>query len=371
MENIKEFINTASSPQIMFTVIIAVFFIVFPPTERLYKLHKGLGLHLLWTKTGGRIIFFLLTAFFIFGITDQNFRLIVTKADNVPIVGLLFLVVFFLWFSLKQAYENDVRIDAGKGPNEAEDAKEKILVWPDLVFVELIAIILTCALLLIWAISLQAPLEEAANPTVSPNPSKAPWYFLGLQEMLVYFDPWIAGVLFPTAILIGFMTIPFIDNNPKGAGYFTFKERKMAVSIFLFFWLVLWIFLITTGTFLRGPNWNFFGPFEFWDIHKLEALTNVNLSELIYMIWQNKALPDNIIIREMYGFMIVGAYFGLLPLILAKTVFKKVYHYLGPLRYSIFMILLLMAISLPIKMYLRWIFNIKYIVAIPEFFFNI
>ncbi len=371
MEQIKDFINIISAPQISFTAIILLFFFIFPPNDLFYKIHRGLRIHKLWTKGGGITIFSFLTIFFIFGITDQNFRMIVTKPDNVPIVALLYLVVFFLWFSLKQAYDNDKRIDEGKGPNEAEDAKQKVLVWPDLVYIELIAMVSVAALLLVWAVALGAPLEEPANPTVSPNPSKAPWYFLGLQEMLVYFDPWIAGVLFPTVIMLGFISIPFLDNNRKGSGYFTFKERKMAISIFLFFWLVLWIFLITTGTFLRGPNWNFFGPFEYWDKHKLVALTNVNLSELFYMVWQNKQLPSNILLREMPGFLLVGAYLGLLPLILAKTLFKKVYERLGPIRYSVFIIFLLIAISLPIKMYLRWGFNIKYLVSIPEFFFNI
>lgn len=371
MENIKHFINIVSAPQIMFTTILAVFFFIFPPTDGLLKVNKALGLNKLWTKPGGILIFVLMGIFFIFGITDSNFRLIVTKPDNVPIVGLLFLVVFFLWFSLKQGWDNDKRIGEGKGPQEAEDAKENVLVWPDLVYIELIAMVAISALLIVWAISLGAPLEEPANPTVSPNPSKAPWYFLGLQEMLVYFDPWLAGVLFPTVIMLGFMSIPFMDNNRKGSGYYTFNERKMAISIFLFLWLVLWIFLITTGTFLRGPNWNFFGPFEYWDIHKLEALTNINLSEMVYMIWQNKPLPSNIFLREMWGFLLVGLYFGLTPLILAKTLFKKVYARLGPVRYSFFVILLLIALSLPIKMYLRWFFNIKYLVAIPEFFFNI
>lgn len=368
---IKEVINHISAPQIMFTAILALFFFLFPPTEGFHKLNKAFRLDRLWTKAGGIFLFSALFIFFIFGLTDVNFQKIVAKADNVPIVGLLFLVVFFLWFSLKQGRDNDKRIEEGKGPNEAEDAKTKVLVWPDLVYIELIALVLVAALLLIWAVALPAPLEEAANPTVSPNPSKAPWYFLGLQEMLVYFDPWIAGVLFPTAILIGFMAIPFLDNNPKGSGYYTIKERKMAISIFLFFWLVLWIFLITTGTFLRGPNWNFFGPFEYWDAHKLVALTNVNLSELFYMVWQNKAMPSNILLREGPGFLLVGFYFGVMPLLLAKTLFKSVYKKLGPVRYSIFIILLLVAISLPIKMYLRWIFNIKYLIAIPEFFFNI
>ncbi|MCB9757811.1 MAG: cytochrome C [Candidatus Omnitrophica bacterium] len=310
-------------------------------------------------------------ASFAFGLTDENFRLIVTKPDNVPIVGLIFLVVFFLWLAMKQGWDNDARQAKGLKPNEAEDAKENILVWPDLVYIELIALVIVSALLIFWAVSLHAPLEQPANPTVSPNPSKAPWYFLGLQEMLVYFDPWIAGVLFPTVIMLGFMAIPFIDNNRKGLGYYTFNERKMAISIFLFLWLILWIFLIVTGTFLRGPNWNFFGPFEYWDIHKLEALTNINLSEMIYMIFLQKQMPSNILLREIWGILLVVGYFTLTPLILAKTLFKDIFKSLGPLRYSVFIILLLLATSLPIKMFLRWIFNIKYIIAIPEFFLNI
>jgi hypothetical protein len=370
-ETIKGFINNISAPEIILPLILLVFFVIFPPTERLYKLNKMLRLDKLWTKAGGIVIFSVLIVFFLFGLTDPNFKLIVTKPDNVPIVGLIFLVVFFLWFAMTQAVENDRRIGEGKKPAEDEDSKEKVLVWPDLVYIEFIALILCTVLLIAWSVLLKAPLEEPANPTVSPNPSKAPWYFLGLQEMLVYFDPWIAGVLFPTIIIIGMMAIPYLDSNEKGRGYFSFNDRKMAISIFLFFWLVLWVFLIIVGTFLRGPNWNFFGPFEFWDISKLEALTNVNLSEIVYMIWLKQRLPGNILLRELPGFLVIAGYFGLMPLILAKTLFKRLFTQLGPLRYSVFTILLLMSVSLPIKMLLRWAFNIKYIVAIPEFFFNI
>src|SRR3989338_6824039 len=163
--------------------------------------------------------------------------------------------------------------------------------------------------------------------------------------MLVYFDPWIAGVLFPTIIIIGMMAIPYLDHNEKGRGYFSFNERKMAISVFMFFWLVLWVFLIMVGTFLRGPNWNFFGPFEFWDVNKLEALTNVNLSEIVYMIWLKQRLPGNILLRELPGFIALFLYLGLMPLIFAKTLFKMFYARLGNLRYSIFIFFLLVAFS--------------------------
>ena len=371
MDQLKHFINIVSSPTIMFTALSAMFFFFFPPNDWFEKWNKRLGLHYLWTKPGGLFLLVLFVLFFLFGMTDANFRLIVLKPDNIPIVGLLFLTFFLLWLSMSQALANDARLTESLKPNEADDAKEKVLVWPHLVYIELIALILCSVLLIVWAILLKAPLEGPANPADSPNPSKAPWYFLGLQEMLVYFDPWIAGVLFPTVIIIGLMAIPYIDKNPKGAGFYSFKPRRMAVSIFLFCWLALWIFLIMVGTFLRGPNWNFFGPFEFWDLHKLEALNNVNLSELIYMILLNRRPPDNILLRECFGFLIVGGYFLVLPAILAKTWLKKLYDELGTVSFSIFVMLFLLTLSLPIKMYLRWAFNIKYLISIPEFFFNI
>lgn len=371
MESIKHFINIISAPQISFTVLILSFFIIFPPTPRLAKINERLGIPRLWTDKGGIVMLAVFLLFFAFGLTDENFRLIVLKPDNVPIVALMFLVFFFLWLAMKQGYANDKRLAEGKPPAEADDAREKVLVWPDLVYIELMAMVAVLAILLVWAMALPAPLEGPANPTVSPNPSKAPWYFLGLQEMLVYFDPWIAGVLFPSLILLGFMCIPFLDNNPKGCGYYTFAQRRVAISIFMFFWLVLWIFLIVVGTFLRGPNWNFFGPFEYWDHHKLVALTNINLNELVYMIGLKQALPSNIFVRELPGILVLIAYFGLIPFLLSKTLFKNLYARLGVFRFSIFIVFFLMAMSLPIKMYLRWLFNIKYIVAIPEFFFNI
>ena len=371
IDSIKHFVNLIASPKYLFNIVLLGYLIVFPPFKFFEKIHDALGVDRLWTKKGGIAIFSFLFFVFAFGITDANFRLIVLKPDNVPIVGLIFLVAFFMWLALSQARENDIAIANGGKPKEWAESREKVLVFPDLVYIEFICLIAAAALLAVWSISLHAPLEDPANPTVSPNPSKAPWYFLGLQEMLVYFDPWIAGVVFPTVILVGLMCIPYIDKNRKGLGYYTYKDRKNAINIFMFYWLILWLFLIIVGTFLRGPNWNFFGPFEYWDHYKLEALNNINLSELVYMIGLKQGMPSNILLRELPGFLAVGAYFVLLPAIFAKTIFKSLYEKVGVVRYSIFAVLFLLALLLPIKMYLRWLFNIKYLIAIPEFFFNI
>ena len=95
--------------------------------------------------------------------------------------------------------------------------------------------------LVVWGIVLQAPLEQPASSTTAPNPSKAPWYFLGLQEMLVYFDPWMAGVVLPSMIIVGLMAMPYIDTNKQGNGYYTIAQRKFAYITFQYGFLVLWV----------------------------------------------------------------------------------------------------------------------------------
>src|SRR5205807_10322882 len=113
--------------------------------------------------------------------TDPNFRLIITKEDNVPIVMLIFTVGFFTWLAFRKAVINDDRLVRGEPPVEKLD-DEKVLVWPDLVYTELIAMIVVTFVLVVWAVLLKAPLEQPASSAKAPNPSKAPWYFLGLQE---------------------------------------------------------------------------------------------------------------------------------------------------------------------------------------------
>jgi hypothetical protein len=303
--------------------------------------------------------------------TDPNFQLIVAKEDNVPITMLIFSVGFFTWLALYKGVQNDERIAKGEPPLEKlED--EKVLVWPDLVYTELICMVVCTFVLVVWAVLLKAPLEQPATSAKAPNPSKAPWYFLGLQEMLVYYDPWIAGVVLPTMIIVGLMAIPYIDFNQKGNGYFTFTQRRFAIIVFLLGFVVMWVTLIVLGTFLRGPNWNFFGPFEFWDPHKVLPLNNVNLSELFWLDVMGRSLQGmNPVVRELPGILLVLAYFFLLPPILAKTVMRGFFIKMGFIRFFLLVNLIQFMAALPLKMLLRWSINLKYIVAIPEIFFNI
>lgn len=358
MSLVKGVINTLADPRLFFVLAVLSLVLLVWKREQLSSTVVGYGLQ------GA------LGLFFLWGFFDPNFRLIIAKPDNVPIVGLIFLLVFFTWYSMREAVLNDRRIAAGEGPVEKAES-DRVWVWPDLVYTELISLIVCSVILIVWSILLKAPLEQPANRAVTPNPSKAPWYFLGLQEMLVYFDPWLAGVVLPGLIIVGLIAIPYIDRNPKGNGYYTFRERKAEITLFLFGFVILWSSLIVLGTFLRGPNWNFFGPFEYWDVHKLEALVNVNLSEYIWVRALGTGLPSQWFIREIFGILLVLAYVFVLPMILGKTVFKTYYEKLGAPRFYVTVFLFLMMMALPTKMLLRWLFNLKYIVAINEFFFNI
>jgi hypothetical protein len=358
MAVVKGFINALADPRLYFILSVVGMAVMVWKREKVAS------------NTFGYALMGLLAVFFVFGAFDANFQLIIGKPDNVPIVGLIFSLLFLTWYAMREAVRNDRRIAAGKGPIEKEES-DRVWVWPDLVYTELISLVLCSVVLIVWSIVLKAPLEQPANRSVTPNPSKAPWYFLGLQEMLVYFDPWLAGVVLPGLIIVGLIAIPYIDKNPKGNGYYTFNERKAEIVIFLFGFVILWVSLIVLGTFLRGPNWNFFGPFEFWDIHKLEALVNVNLSEYIWVRAFRTGLPGGWLLREIFGIVFVLIYVFALPVLLARSVFKRYYEKLGAPRYYVTAFLFLMMMALPVKMLLRWLFNLKYIVAIPEFFFNI
>ncbi len=259
----------------------------------------------------------------------------------------------------KDGIEECVMADAIQEKKRAVMEDDKIHTWPHLVRVEFLVTIFVLVVLVIWALLLDAPLEEPANPTRTPNPSKAPWYFLGLQEMLVYFDPWHAGVVLPTLIIVGLMVVPFIDINPAGNGYYTYKDRKYEILTFFFGFHVLWVSMIIIGTFFRGPGWNLFWPWQRWDPHKVVALTNVDLPYLVG--FRNETLSI------LFGLFCVAAYFAVGILLFHAWVVrvkgKEFMERWGPVRFAITAFLVVTMLSLPVKMFLRLAFNVKYIVA--------
>lgn len=232
-----------------------------------------------------------------------------------------------------------------------EELQKKVFTWPALVSKEFVGALVLTAVLTLWSILAHAPLEGLANPNKTPNPSKAPWYFVGLQELLVYFDPWMAGVVLPTVILVGLMAIPYIDINPTGIGYYNFKNRKFAVSMFTF-GIVFWFALIFIGYYMRGPGWEMYMPWQAWDYHRIsKAGAMHNMPN-----WAGLAL-------------VLG--YGGIGMLLPKLCFKDFYKKLGPIKYVVVMSLVLLMFFVPVKIVLRNFFNIKYIISFPDFNLNL
>ncbi|HEY4682180.1 MAG TPA: hypothetical protein VIH17_02910 [Candidatus Acidoferrales bacterium] len=301
---------------------------------------------------------------------------IVSAPDNVPIVALFFLFPFYVWYGFRQAVANDrliAQLEADPELAKTHHRKtqpwkpgwsKEVHTWPFLLRIEFLAAIVVTVILMIWSITLNAPLEEPANPNLTMNPAKAPWYFLGLQEMLEYFDPWIAGVVMPTLIILGLMVIPYIDTNPLGSGYYTLKQRKYAIATFCFGFLVLWLGMIFIGTFIRGPGWMWFWPGQTWDPNRLVFAVNRNLPDIfgISSMWG----------KGIFGAVILGTYFAAMgwaihKLIVRSEFSRKIYQRMSLVQYLTMQFFLIVMFSLPLKILVRRLFNIKYVWITPWF----
>jgi hypothetical protein len=321
---------------------------------------------------------------------------VVSAPDNVPIVALLFLVPFYLWYALRQALANDRLIAVLESDPQLAKTKyrktqpwnpnweREVHTWPYLMRMEFLVAIIVTILLMVWSITLNAPLEEPSNPNVTMNPAKAPWYFLGLQEMLVYFDPWMAGVVMPTLIIVGLMVIPYIDVNPLGNGYYTYKQRRFSIWTFLIGFVGLWVLMIVIGTFIRGPGWMWFWPGATWDAQAVQYTVNRNLDQVFPFSLLNingsfvQHLPGvtpayaPILARIIFGVFPVGAYFifagFLVHWICMRTEFsRKIYKRMSLVQLVTMYVFLVLMLSLPIKILLRLLFNIKYVWVTPWF----
>jgi quinol-cytochrome oxidoreductase complex cytochrome b subunit len=145
--------------------------------------------------------------------------------------------------------ESMVRVD--KRPDET------VLTWPHLLRAEFVMMMLLLGLLTILSTFIRAPLEEMANSVITPHVAKAPWYFLGLQEILSYFNATVAGVIVPTFYLVGLAAIPFIDRTPYKAA----RDRKTMWAFFLSL-MVAGLLVTFIGSFFRGPGWQWVWPWE-------------------------------------------------------------------------------------------------------------
>jgi hypothetical protein len=148
-------------------------------------------------------------------------------------------------------------VKAGSIQDVKATPTDKVHTWPHLLIGEFIACLAMTAFLLVFSALVNAPFLAAANFNFTPNPSKAPWYFLGLQELLTMFHPMVAGVTIPGIGIFGLMLAPYIDKNPSHHP----EDRKFAISLFTLF-LMFWAVLVIIGVLFRGPGFNFTFPWR-------------------------------------------------------------------------------------------------------------
>jgi len=148
-------------------------------------------------------------------------------------------------------------VKAGAIQGTTREPADKVNVWPHLLAIEFVALLAMLAFLFLLSALVDAPLLEFANFNEQPNPSKAPWYFLGLQELLAYFDPMVAGIIIPGFGMVALMFIPYVDRNPSVRP----SDRKLAISIFTVFFMAAAVVTIF-GLFFRGPGFNFTYPWR-------------------------------------------------------------------------------------------------------------
>jgi hypothetical protein len=265
-------------------------------------------------------------------------------------------------------------IRGGPGLSQRVAPDNTVLVWPNLIYIEFIALLLATVVLLVLSLVSPAPLEELASADTTPNPTKAPWYFLGLQELLVFFDPWLAGVVLPGMIIIGLILIPYIDSNPLGKGYYSYSERKFAVLGFLL-GLALWYILIVIGVWFRGLDWQWYWPWDNWEEHKPpSAVKLIDLEVILQNLLQmgddpaplfkigsiRFTLPNLLTWIFFLGYYAVGFSIPFLFM-------RKFYNRLGFVRYNLVMFFFLSMMGVPLKIFLRLLANIKYVLVTPWF----
>ncbi len=145
------------------------------------------------------------------------------------------------------------------GDRKQPDRQDLVMVWPHVLVRHAVTAMVVMVVVLLISVFFDAPLRAVANPTLTPNPEKAPWYFAALQELLSHFHPLVAGVLVPTAVIVGLCALPYIDTNPTNRP----RDRKVAVLAFTVV-MVLWIVLTIIGFAFRGPNWEWVWPWLEW-----------------------------------------------------------------------------------------------------------
>jgi hypothetical protein len=308
---------------------------------------------------------------------NDHVRWLVTQPDHLAITGIGCIIVLFVWVGFRRMAINDARLSRGQDPVEADES-EPVPAWPAILRIELAILLILTAILIAWAVLVPAPLEAPADPHHAPNPAKAPWFFIGFQEFLVYFDPWIAGAVLPLIILFGLLALPYLDTNPQGSCYYTLRQRPLAVVTFMFGFVVLWLVPVFIGTFLRGPNWAPMSLFEPWDTQQMTRQPERDFAELFFNAPEPDPGADPRVssatlgfARHVPGITLIGLICVALPVLIQKLLFPDLMRATGISRYLLAWILWAGLLLVPLKMVLYWVFDVQYILTFGDGRWNI
>ncbi|MFQ5684008.1 MAG: cytochrome b N-terminal domain-containing protein [Candidatus Binatia bacterium] len=182
----------------------------------------------------------------------------------IPTVAALF-INYHIWRVVKDgglARPLQASVSVTGRTQEAQRTEPVVHTFPRVLYIEFLVFVVLLVLLLGASLLFNAPLEQEANPLQPDNPAKAPWYFLGLQELVSYSAFW-GGVMVPTFLTLFLVVLPYIDRKPDGVGIWFARER---MAIIILWSIILAGILLTTaiGIFWRGPNWNFYWPWQAW-----------------------------------------------------------------------------------------------------------
>jgi hypothetical protein len=189
----------------------------------------------------------------------------------------------------------------------------------------------------------------------------------GVQELIVYFDVWLSRSVFPIVYTLGFAVIPFLVK-PALDG--PMRACDIVVVILILGCEAVWLFLIFVGVFCRGPNWNFYWPWEQWEL-RVEPYNPSVLSDYFWYRWLNRPVSGmHWSLRELPGFALIGGYF-LSGFVLAGLLYRASNRASAYWRWAVLMTILQLASIVPIKILCRWLFNMKYVIYLPEYDLNL
>ncbi len=357
MATFATLIDRLASPPILFGLALVLLVI-------------GVKWRAVWSRTGALVAAVLLASFLGVSLSDAGFRRLVLDPERLPVLVLVVLSGMVLWLSRHRALERAA-------------PSERLLpeaAWPGFSSGELGVAMLVVLVVAVCALLARAPVAAVADPGLPPNPAKAPWFLVGLQEMRGYFDPWVPGVLLPGLMLVALVALPHLDRGrtrieEAHEGRSPEPAAPELVFFFLIGWWLLWLLPMVIGAFLRGPHGNVFGPFEPWDAARPHLETAVPLSEIVWSRLLDLGPPESRVLRELPGIALAALYFGLLPVLLpwwkvTRGIFARTRKRLHGWRFYVAFVLVLAMMIVPLKMISWWLFDVEYLIHLPEWSFN-